>query len=201
MLEVDYAKALDDFVDICNTGVSDYQKVWQNNSIRALVRKCTGLLTRLSSSGREFDALKSIARADLLWLADAIQTEKIYDEFIGEAERCGKTGPLPSVEEFSLLIERTRVKQSAIMAQMDSVRALVELSSYFDSEAGGHNELMKTIDELCYNFRAQRGLDPVHLQHYDPVVLEKLVKFRETLLSPCTDTSASVVQSSSVGEV
>jgi hypothetical protein len=167
----DYSIALTEFVDICNTGVSDYQNVWQSNSIRALVRKCTGLLTRLSINGNEFDTLKSIARSDLLGLSESIQAQgNVYDEFIREAERCGKRNPLPNVEEFTFLVERIRVKQASTMSQLDSVRALVELSSY---DSGDDNELKQAINELCDMFFLQSGSE-----NYDPTVLENLVKFK-----------------------
>lgn len=77
---VDFVKALDEFIDICNTGKSEYEKIWKDHSVRAMVRKCVAILTRLAYPN---DA-KKIVKADWLFIMESLTLDGTLDENVNE---------------------------------------------------------------------------------------------------------------------
>lgn len=77
---IDYVKALDEFIDICDTGRSQVDKKWPDHSIRALVRQCVAILTRLAYPGDE----KKIFKADWLFIAETLGALASADGNLGK---------------------------------------------------------------------------------------------------------------------
>lgn len=168
MPKKDYSKALDEFMDICNTGVSEFEQVWHDYMIRALVRKCVSILTRLSTPQESIECLKSVARADLLFLADSLRVTQyeVNKEFIEEADKCGKSGSLPLYDDLTQIIERVSAKHATIITHMDSILALIDILS----NEGQEDALRASVEELCKKFHDQGD--------YDRTVGEQLIKFK-----------------------
>lgn len=91
---VDYVKSLDEFIDICNTGKSEVDKVWPNQSkSRILVRQCVAILTRLAYPNDN----EKIFKADWLYINEAIQSLTFggnVDELIAWSKKYAEHGNL-----------------------------------------------------------------------------------------------------------
>lgn len=172
---VDYPKALAEFIDICNTGISEYKTVWQDHSIRALVLKCAVTLRvlALKSAPPGFaKGIEALVREDLHFFSESLQAKQggIYTEFLEVAANTGKRGPIPKEDEFAQVIERIRGRHAEITAQLDSIQEMIRVNCSPERE----KELRADLQELIEKFQAQSG--------FDPVVLERLVSFQTGLV-------------------
>lgn len=161
-----YADALSEFVDICNTGSSEYEKVWTDHTIRSMVRMCISNLTILSAPKPVIDFIRELARSDVHFLSEVVQSAftNPYSEFVTEASKCGKDGPLPS----ALAIDRIGTRQSAIVAQLHAVRGLIDIAAPPEVK---HAALRITLSDICGRLAGQLG--------HNEVVLENLVLYKQ----------------------
>jgi hypothetical protein len=77
---IDYIKALDEFIDICDAERQQVDKKWPDHSIRALVRQCVAILTRMAYPGDE----KKIFKADWLFIAENLGALASADGNLGK---------------------------------------------------------------------------------------------------------------------